>query len=316
MQEIPNKLLPGGLWPVMLTPFSDDSTIDYDGLKTLTEYYISVGANGLFTNCFSSEMYQLSEEERYMLTKAVVDFSNGRVPVISTGSFNSNPSICADFVKKMYDQGVDAVILVSSILVEENEDDDTLKKKLEIILRSTGNIPLGMYECPVPYKRLISTEMMKWLADTGKFICHKDTSCKANIIKEKIEAVKGSSLKVYDAHTPDALTSMQSGAHGLTPISANFWPELYTLFLQLFHTGDLEQLKRLNDKMVAMDFTVHQQYYPWAAKAFLRKRGLKIQTHTRVPQNVAKKSDLFSLEALYKEFEKVFNEFNVDGIHV
>jgi 4-hydroxy-tetrahydrodipicolinate synthase len=126
---------------------------------------------------------------------------------------------------------VDAVILISSILVNENESEDVLKKKVDQILSSTGSIPLGIYECPMPYKRLLSVEMMKWLADTGRFLCHKDTCCNSASIKTKIDAVRGSRLKIYDAHTPNAYTSMQDGAAGLTPISANFFQSFMCIFL-------------------------------------------------------------------------------------
>lgn len=316
MQETSANQFTGRLSPVMLTPFNADNSIDFKGLKTLTDFYISTGANGLFTNCLSSEMYWLTEAERIQLTKAVVAYSDRRVPVISTGSFYHDTNKNIEFIKKIYDQGVDAVILISSILVDETESEAVLKSKLEKILKSTGNIPLGMYECPEPYKRLLSTEMMKWLVDTERFIYHKDTSCQAHVIKAKIEAAKGSCLKIYNAHIPDALESIKDGACGLSPISANFFPELYALFLRLLNAGDFLPLQKLNDKMIAMDFTVHQLYYPWAAKAFLNKRGLDIQTYTRVPESKIKKKNMLSLDVLYEEVYKVYSDFEVNGIHI
>ena len=316
MQKESSLKFTGRLSPVMLTPFNDDNSIDFIGLKTLTDFYISTGATGLFANCLSSEMYQLSEAERIQLTKAVVQYSKGRAPVISTGSFYHDSNLNIEFIKKIYDQGVNAVILISSILIDETENEDELRSKLEKILKATGNIPLGMYECPVPYKRLLSTEMIKWLVDTGRFYYHKDTSCQAHIIKTKIDAAKGSCLKIYNAHTPDALESIKDGAYGLSPISANFFPELYALFFHLLDVGDFEQLQKLNDRMVAMDFTVHQLYYPWAAKAFLNKRGLNIQTNTRIRENGIKKRDMPGLNALYAEVHKVFSDFEVNGIHI
>ena len=37
---------PGGSWPVMLTPFTEDNKIDYDGLKELVDWYIKNGVCG------------------------------------------------------------------------------------------------------------------------------------------------------------------------------------------------------------------------------------------------------------------------------
>ena len=67
--------LPGGLWPVMLTPFLQNNEVDYDVLKRLTEFYIKSGANGLFANCLSSEMFQLTEAERLKVIATVVSMA-------------------------------------------------------------------------------------------------------------------------------------------------------------------------------------------------------------------------------------------------
>jgi len=301
---------------VMLTPFTDDNTIDYAGMDSLTDFYITTGANGLFANCYSSEMNFLSQEERVQLTKAVVNISAGRVPVISTGTFYTTTEENIDFIKRIYDQGVDAVILISSILVNENESEDVLKKKVDRILNSTGSIPLGMYECPTPYKRLLSVEMMKWLADTGRFLCYKDTSCNSASIKIKIDAVRGSRLKIYDAHTPNAFSSMQDGAAGLTPISANFFPELYVHFLELFKSGCYKKQKELGDKMSIMDKVIHQQSYPLAAKMFLKKRGIDISSNTRMPSKALSKMDSSILDSLYEEVFQVFEAYEISKRHV
>ena len=61
-----------GFIPVMLTPFKNDGSIDYSGLKKLTELYIESGASGLFANCLSSEMFELSEVERIELINQVI----------------------------------------------------------------------------------------------------------------------------------------------------------------------------------------------------------------------------------------------------
>ena len=54
----------GGVWPVMLTPFTDHNEVDYPALERLTEWYIENGVSGLFAVCQSSEMFFLSLEER------------------------------------------------------------------------------------------------------------------------------------------------------------------------------------------------------------------------------------------------------------
>ena len=50
---------PKGVYPVMLTPFTEDNKVDYESLGRLIEWYIDAGVAGLFAVCQSSEMFFL-----------------------------------------------------------------------------------------------------------------------------------------------------------------------------------------------------------------------------------------------------------------
>lgn len=76
---------PGGVWPVMLTPFDKNGEVDYLALEKLTEWYIAHKVSGLFAVCQSSEMFCLSLEERMKVAETVVRTADGRVPVIASG---------------------------------------------------------------------------------------------------------------------------------------------------------------------------------------------------------------------------------------
>ena len=55
----------------------------------LTEWYIQSGVAGIFSVCLSSEMYQLSNEERLAIARRVVEKAAGRVPVVAGGRCNA-----------------------------------------------------------------------------------------------------------------------------------------------------------------------------------------------------------------------------------
>jgi 4-hydroxy-tetrahydrodipicolinate synthase len=297
--------LPPGLWPVMLTPLQDTNSLDLEGLQELTDMYIHAGANGLFANCLSGEMYQLSGQERLLLTQTVVKQSRGRVPVVATGTFSNHLQTNVDFIKKLYDSGVAAVILISGILVTNNEPEDLLKSGIEKIMEQTEGIPLGLYECPLPYKRLVSPELIQWLAQTGRFVYHKDTSCHTGSLQKKLQATAGSIFGLYNADTPTALYSLEQGARGISPISANFYPELYTYLIKQFHTvGRTPELNQFYSMLMVMDKLVHT-YYPYSAKLFLQKRGLKISTNSRMPVDVMPQADRLRFDALFDVFQNL-----------
>ena len=131
--------------PVMLTPFKDDGNIDLDGLTRITEFYLDAGAKGLFANCQSSEMFQLSNEERLLIVKHTLEVADGKVPVVAVGNFGTTIPEQADFIRKIYDTGVKAVIIVTSIVAEEHESDEVFDQRVFELLNLTGKIHLGFY---------------------------------------------------------------------------------------------------------------------------------------------------------------------------
>ena len=156
-----DKKFRDGVWPVMLTPFTEDNKVDYHSLEKLTDWYIEGGVAGLFADCQSSEMFFLSLEERIELARFIKEKADGRVPVIASGHISESIEEQAEELNAIADTGVDAVILLSNRLAKETESDEVwlenLKKLLDML---PSDLALGFYECPYPYKRVISPELL------------------------------------------------------------------------------------------------------------------------------------------------------------
>lgn len=268
--------------PVMITPFNLKAKIDFDVVSRVIDFYLAAGVKGFFANCLSSEMFSISEDERLELTKHIVDYVNGRVPVVATGSFGLTIEDKADFTKRIYDTGIDAVILITGHFAKIHEPDTVLLQNFDKMFDLTGNIPLGLYECPAPYKRIISAEVFKTLLDTNRLVYHKDTSIALENVKAKLEVAKNNSkLEFYDAHTPNAMYSLQMGAKGMSSISGNFYPEI--LVWMCNNATDPAQQKEvewLQAELTKVDPLIHIAY-PMCAKYFLGERGLPVRMISR-----------------------------------
>lgn len=295
----------------MLTPFNHRNEIDREGLRKLTHLYLAAGAAGLFANCLSSEMYQLNETERLAIVQTVVATAPDSIPVLAAGTFGQDPAYNADFIKRLHDAGAQAVVLNTNQLTPAWASEADFKTKVEELLQRTGDIPLGLYECPVPHKRLLSPDLLKWLGQTERFRYLKDTCCNRDEIQQKIKAVEGTPLGIYDAHTPNAITSLQAGARGLSPIGANFYPELYE-FLWLNHDST-EDMAIFEATLSLLDSVIHENY-PWSAKYFLQQRGLPITTHTRKPQPHITRQSILKLEAVQTIFDKLCLDFGIQKV--
>lgn len=265
----------------MLTPFHDDGRVDFDALTRLTEHYLNAGAAGLFATCLSSEMNELTPDERLAVTGHVVQMAAGRVPVVATGTFGGTLPEQADFVKKTADVGVQAVIVISSLLAGTEESDEVWMGAAQELLHQTEGVPLGFYECPVPYKRLLSPEILGELVATGRVIYHKDTSLDLAQVRAKLAAGRGYKFGLYDAYLPHAVESLRAGAAGLSCIQGNFFPELLVWLCR--HFDDPAQAEAV--AAVQAFFTKHMDLmhsaYPTIAKYALSQRGFPISLHTR-----------------------------------
>ncbi len=269
------------VWPTMVTPFKDDFTIDYKALEKLVDWYIERGVSGLFAVCQSSEMHQLSLRERVELSSAVMKFTAGRVPVISSGHISNSLDDQIEEVKAIADTGVDAVILVSNLLAEESESDSVWKERMKILLASISSedIKLGLYECPYPYKKLLSPELLEWIISTDRFVYLKDTCCDLDMIKERAEIASGSNLKLYNANAASLLGSLQTGYAGYCGIMTNFHPELYVKLCDTWFEGT-EKVKNLQN-LIGLASVVEYQYYPVNAKYLLQMEGLGFTLKSR-----------------------------------
>jgi 4-hydroxy-tetrahydrodipicolinate synthase len=269
--------------PVMITPFNLKAKVDLDVVSTLIDFYLAAGVKGFFANCLSSEMYSITEDERLELTKHVVKYVNGRVPVVATSSFGLTIEDKAEFTKKIYDTGIDAAILITGHYANVEDNDDVLLKNFDRMFKLTGRIPLGMYECPAPYKRIIGADIFKTLLSANRLVYHKDTSIDLEKVKAKIDILKetNNKLEFYDAHSPNAMYSLQMGAKGMSSISGNFYPEILVWMVNNATNPDKqEEVKWLQAEISRVDPLIHIAY-PMSAKYFLRKRGLPVRTISR-----------------------------------
>lgn len=270
---------PGGVWPVMLTPFTENNEVDYEALKRLVDWYIDNHVDGLFAVCQSSEMFTLSLEERVQIAAKVKEYAAGRVPVIASGHISDRQEDQLLELKKIAETGVDAVILITNRMAAEEESDDIWIENTQKILDALPpEVKLGLYECPYPYKRVMTEKTTRWCVETGRFYFLKDTSCDIENIRMKLRICGDSVLKVYNANTATLLESLQEGAYGYCGVMANMHPGLYRILCDQYRTQDMTEL----EEFLTMAALIERQCYPVNAKYYLTLEGVELGLHSRV----------------------------------
>lgn len=217
-----------GIIPVMITPFLESGEIDYAGMERLIEWYIANGSDALFAVCQSSEMQFLSVEERAALGKFVVKQAAGRVPVVVSGHISDDPYSQLEELTAAVDTGADGVVLVTNHLDPKNKGTETFRGNLQWLLdRLPKEVPLGLYECPAPYRRLLSDDELRFCIDSERFIMLKDVSCDLDTVKRRVAMSAGTPFAILNANAAIAYDAMKAGSRGFNGVFTNFHPDLY-----------------------------------------------------------------------------------------
>lgn len=276
---IPNNI-PDGVWPATITPLNADLSIDWRGVDELTDWFIDAGVVGLFSVGQSGEMFKLNDDEKLALAQRVVKRTAERVPVVASGTFGGPIAQQAEYIRRMADTGVAAVTVIASEIADAAEDDTVWWANLEQLLELTDDIPLALYECPQPYHRLISAELLGRAARTGRFLLMKETSRSLQQVEAKLNAINGTSLKLFNADTTALLPSLELGASGYCGIAANYYPDLL-VWLCANHEAQPDAAARLQAMMSVTDVALHFKY-PVAAKFYRQMCGFDMLTTSRV----------------------------------
>lgn len=278
-----------GIFPVVITPFKPDNTIDWDGYARLIDWYIDNGSHGLFAVCQSSEMLFLTLDERRDLARFAVKHVAGRVPVVASGHISAAMDDQKVELRTIAGTGVDAVVLVTNRLAAADEGSDVFRARMDDLLTALpSDMALGLYECPAPYRRLLADDEVSWCAQSGRFAFLKDVTCDLNDVKRRLTLVAGSPLAINNANAAIAWPAILAGGHGFSGVMNNFHPDLYRWLMD--HGRDHPDLAAELDTFLVLSAMSEGMGYPKLAKHYHRRIGTFDCVHSRtIPYDIAEK---------------------------
>lgn len=295
-----------GIYPVMITPFTADNQVDYEAVDQMMEFYVRGGCQGVFAVCQSSEMFFLTEEERVKLAARVVKAAAGRMCVVASGHISDRMEDQIRELRRVSETGVDAVVMISNRLAGKDEPDEVLIQNMHRILDAIPGVTFGMYECPYPYKRLLTPKVLEAMAETGRFTFIKDTCCDADLIARRIALLHGR-IQLFNANCATALETLQSGADGFSGIMANFHPDLLVWMYENYRQQP-EKARQLSAMLSVMSMAEGCQH-PIGAKYHMNLVGVPMELRCRVKNaDCFDKMDRHTIEDL-KTMEEVVRQW-------
>ena len=265
----------------MITPYKADGSVDYETAEKYVDWYYENGLTGIFAVCQSSEIFYLTLEERvelnrrvYTRAKALEKSGSRKFTVVSSGHVSDTIEGQIEELNAICASGTDALIFITNRLDPNNEGDDVFIANAEkLIAALPKDVPLGFYECPYPYKRLVTPKILDWCLSTGRFAYMKDTCCDAAVMKERCAQLEGSGFRLLNANCQTLLESMRNGAKGYCGVMANFHPALYAHLCKSFQEKP-EEAEKLQALLCMAGFTESLQY-PITAKYSMCLNGME-----------------------------------------
>lgn len=269
-----------GIYSLMLTPFFEDRSIDYNTYEEYAEWQVSQGVDHLFAVCGSSEMTQLTLEERLKLAELTVKHK-GNTTVVATANIEKTKEENLEEIKKMEQTGVDGIVLTTK---GYGKDEETLIPYIKELASST-TLPVFMYEFPGFQPHLISGEAYGELTKDDLIWGIKDTTCELTMIQDKIDNKHNSTI--IQANMPFLFDSYVAGARGVMATPTSCGGAFFQRFHEAFVSGDMALAEQRYNEIILLDNAIDSGFCA-SAKELIRLQGVKgFNWYTRGSHNLS-----------------------------
>jgi 4-hydroxy-tetrahydrodipicolinate synthase len=235
-----------GIVPPVATPMTEDFAVDIDSLQRLITFLLHGGVDGLFVLGSTSESVFLTNAQRAMVIKTVVQAAAGRVPVVA-GIIDTTTARCIEHAQAAQQAGVDGLVLTAPFY--------TRTSQTEIIehfraVHAAVPLPILAYDIPVAVQVKLEPNTLLQLARDGIIVGVKDSS--GNESDFRVLALERRSIPGFSVFTGSELlvdVAMFIGASGSVPGLANVDPAGYARLYRAARAGDWQAARTEQERL-------------------------------------------------------------------
>ncbi len=226
---------------VIVTPFHEDLTINYEEMLRIANRMIDGGVEGLIVGATGGESATLTLAERVQLTKFMKETVGSRVPVIvGTGTNNTAASI--ETTKAIEEAGADGILLVSPYYNKPSQEG--LYRHFKAIAESTS-LPVFLYNVPGRTGVNLTPATIARLAQVQNIYGMKDASGNMDQLTQLLRTVP-EHFRVYTGDDNLAIPALSIGVYGLISVAAQVAPAPICQMMQAFREKDLSKAAQMH----------------------------------------------------------------------
>jgi 4-hydroxy-tetrahydrodipicolinate synthase len=269
-------MLTGSLVAIV-TPMLPDGALDFARLKSLIDWHVAEGTDGIVIVGTTGESPTVDFDEHFSLIKAAVEYTGKRVPVIAGVGGNSTKEAIhlTEFAKRA---GADYGLSVVPYYNKPTQEG--LYRHFKAIAEST-DLPIILYNVPGRTVADLSNDTALRLAQIPSIVGIKDaTANMARAVDLLQRAPK--SFAVYSGEDVSTLALLMLGGHGTISVTANVAPRLMHEMCAAVQKGDHAKAIGINNRLMGLHTQLFIEPNPIPVKWALKEMGL-IESGIRLP---------------------------------
>jgi len=235
-----------GVYVVLVTPFTKDKDVDYDGLHKNVEWLVEQGVHGVIPLGSTGEFASLDDKQKRRVTQTVINAAGGKIPVV-VGSSAETTEKAIYYVKQAKDLGAAGALVLPPWYYTADPD--------EIVHHYTRiseavDLPIIVYNNPFTSKVDIQPETIARLAKLPNIDAIKESSGNMRRIAE-IRILTNDGIGIFCGWEDMAYESFLMGTTGWVCVIGNLAPQMAVdLFELITVKNDLAAAWELYKKML------------------------------------------------------------------
>ena len=235
-----------GIVPAMISPFTDKGEIDIEGARRLVEYIIGSGGHGLFALSSTGEYFSLTDDQKEVLLKTVVNQTKKRVPIYAGASSNSLKIVISN-IDKLCQWGADAAVIIPPSFLTYSQEE--LIKYYTSIARNSP-LPIFIYNIPGRTRVNMEISTLERLSQEVNIVGTKDTTVDmARFMELLFHFRQRDDFSLFQGSELLLAPSFIFGGDGAISALANIDPKLHEDIYQAAINKDVEKAYQLQKKM-------------------------------------------------------------------
>ncbi|TFJ92972.1 4-hydroxy-tetrahydrodipicolinate synthase [Lentibacillus salicampi] len=261
----------GNVLTAMVTPFDQNGDINFDATRTLVNYLIANGSDGLIVAGTTGESPTLTNTEKLDLFRFVAQVANGRVSVIAgTGSNNTRASI--ELTEQAEQTGVDAIMLTTPYYNKPSQEG--LYQHYKAIAHATS-LPVMLYNIPGRSAVGIAPETIIRLSEVNNVVSVKEASGNIDAMTDIIRQTPDD-FTLYSGDDSMTLPALAIGGNGVISVASHVIGGDMQEMVQHFKNGDVQRAAAIHQQLLPTMKALFAQPSPSPVKAALNMIGVSV----------------------------------------